>query len=771
MTPPDLIDRTAALISVYGLVQGVGFRPFVYRLANLHKLFGWVRNDGTCVMIHVEGMQDAIQRFLCQLRSHAPADAQIERVQVLKCSPNNYASFSIDQSRQAHLVSTRVPVDLATCEICRDELFDPTNRRYRHAFVNCTACGPRYTIVEAMPYDRVRTIMRQFELCSDCQSEYNDPSDRRYHAQPIACPQCGPRLSAHLADCETRFDEEALSLAIEVLRSGRILALKGLGGFQLLVRADDSAAVRRLRIRKQRPSKPFAVMVASLSMAHQCADISTFEESILVHSSNPIVLLQRSATAPLATDVAPAIGTIGLFLPTTPIHHLLLSELNCPVVATSGNRSGEPLAVDLTEAKNRLELIAECFLDHNRPIRRRVDDSVVRCVSGRPMAIRLARGFVPRPLPCLERWAFEHRLPAVLAVGGQQKVALACWSGQQAVLGPHIGDLNDCSTLAVFESGIRELSELMRCKPEAIVSDLHPDYESTRWAERSGLPMIRVQHHHAHAAAVMAEHDLLSQEVLALIWDGTGFGDDGTLWGGEALRVTLTDYQRVGFLKPIPLPGGEAAITEPARIALALVSEARGFERCLADKPLLDRLGLSQARAKSLLWMIERKINCPISSGLGRLIDGLAALVLPLPRVSYDAEAAVRLESLCEDISAAPYPMPLICTNGMWCADWRPFVNLVLEDLERNIARRVVAVKIHLTIANLAEQLASCVPRLPIVLSGGCFQNRWLTEWVMSRLTAAGRMVYSAEWIPANDGGLSVGQLAIALGHLSCGKN
>lgn len=767
MLPRDAAGRVAVELRVRGVVQGVGFRPFAFRLANKLNLAGWVRNDSHGATVHIEGRAADVLAFHDGLIADIPAPACLEAVEVVPAAPTSATGFRIEPSRAETSIAARVPPDRATCEPCRCEVFDPKNRRFRHPFANCTVCGPRFTIVDALPYDRARTAMNRFALCPACAAEFSDPTDRRFHAQPVACPFCGPVIVTRTAAGDTGVGDAALALAVGVLRSGGILALKGLGGFQLLVRADDPAAVRRLRVLKRRPSKPLAVMVSSVADARRLAQIDDTEQRQLTDPANPIVLLDRLPTAPLANEVSPSIGTVGIVLPTTPLHHLLLGDLDFPVVATSGNASGEPIALDGAEAADQLGAIADGFLDHDRPIRRRADDSVVRIIAGRPMVIRLARGYAPLPLPHLERWAAARNLPCALAVGGQQKVALALWTGTQAVLGPYIGDLDDHRTQAAFQIATEDFTTLYDCRPAVVACDHHPDYATTRWAECSGAEVFRVQHHHAHAVGLMVEHDLLDREVLAFTWDGTGLGDDGTLWGGEVLRVTLTGYTRVASLWPIPLPGGEAAIHEPARIALAIVAAACGVERCLTDRQLLERLGLSESAARTLLRMVDREINCPTSTGMGRLFDGLAALVLPLPRVSYEAEAAVRLESICTDSSVIPYPISTVFRDGIWRGDWRPLVDAVLNDLCDGVAVGVIAARIHAAVALWADDVADRYRGLPVVLAGGCFQNRRLTQSLRTRLEAAGRIVHQPEQIPGNDGGLAVGQLAVTLARLA----
>jgi hydrogenase maturation protein HypF len=620
-----------------------------------------------------------------------------------------------------------------------------------------------------MPYDRPETGMACFALCPDCEREYGSPECRRFHAQPIACDVCGPRVWLRDRDGRTvQHGDEAIRAATVQLRAGRVVALKGLGGFQLLVRADGSDAVKELRRRKGRPTKPLAVMVPDVTAAQRLVRLGAEEQQLLESPENPIVLLDRlpGTETLLAPEVAPRLCWVGLMLPTTPLHDLLLAELDFPGVATSGNLSEEPIETDNDSAAARLTEIADSFLVHDRPIERRVDDSVVRVAAGGPVTIRLARGYAPLPLPALERWLEAGWSPPapVLAVGGQQKSAIALWTGAQAVLSPHIGYLDGPETRAAFTRLTAELTTLYGCRAERIACDLHPDYFSTRWAEGQGRPLVRVQHHHAHAAAVMVEHGLLGEEVLAFTWDGTGYGPDGTIWGGEALRVRLDRYERVASLRAFPLPGGEEAVREPPRVALGMLAVALGEETILADAELLGSLGLRPDQAKLLLRMISRNVSTPWTSSLGRLFDAVAALLLPVGRITYEGEAAAWLESLADCSVGAGYEL-VSDTAGR--ADWSGLVRAVLENRRPGVPAPVIAGRFHQAVADWASSVAARHPGLPVVLGGGCFQNRLLLERTRSGLEAAGRRVYHAGRVPPRDGGLAVGQLAVALASCS----
>jgi len=764
-------DAVVALrLTVRGHVQGTGFRPFVFRLAQQCGVHGRVRNVSAGVAIDVEGSEDAVRRFQDLLGSTAPPAAQVDGVGVEAVAPQHHHTFTIDASDLAGQPQMRVPRDLALCAACRAEIVDPSDRRHRYPFTNCTACGPRYSIVDAMPYDRRATAMHGFRMCGRCVDEYRRVEDRRFHAQPIACADCGPQVALwDRAGRPSAVRDAAGRDAVELLRGGHIVALKGLGGFQLLARADRRATIDRLRQRKQRPCKPLAVMVSGIDAVRRLADIGAAEAVLLSASANPIVLVARGALRgpgrALADGVAPRAPALGVLLPTTPLHHLLLAEVGAPLVATSGNRSEEPIVIDEREVVQCLGGIADAFLVHDRPIRRRVDDSVVGVIAAQPVPFRLARGYAPLPLPPLERLATD-RCPPLIAVGGDLKTAVAVWSGSQALLGQHIGDLEGPSGRAALAATVDDLTRLYACTPAAIACDQHPDYVSAAWAERQGGRVVRVQHHHAHAAAAMVEHDLLDRETLALTWDGTGYGPDGTIWGGECLRTRLTGYERVASFLPFPLPGGAAAIRRPNRIAFALLHTLLGEEAALRADATLNRLGLSQREARWLSAMIRARIHTPWTSSVGRLFDAVAALVLRIREVSYEGEAAVALETCADARVDAPYPVTLTEIGGLRCVDWRPMLTALLDDVARDADAGVLAARFHRTLAAGAAAVAALRPDLPLVLTGGCFRNRVLTEGVLAALHSTRRHVYHHTLIPPGDGGLAVGQLAVAAATL-----
>jgi hydrogenase maturation protein HypF len=734
LAPQPVLERRR--LRVAGLVQGVGFRPFVHRLAERHRLGGFVLNDGSGVVIEIEGEARALNAFTESLRAEAPALAAVESVTAGLVLPRGDREFTIAASDSGP-GAARIPADTAICDDCVRELFDPSDRRYRYPFLNCTQCGPRFTIVRTVPYDRPNTTMAGFALCPDCRREYEDPRDRRFHAEPIACPACGPRLSMRL--------EEAVAL----LREGGILAVKGLGGWHLACDASSEQAVGRLRERKQRDEKPFAVMAGDLWVPGGCpwaprrvprradpqelAVIGPAERELLRSRERPIVLLRRRPGAPVAESVAPGTPWLGLMLPYTPLHHLLVADAGRALVMTSGNRSDEPIAVEDEEARDRLDGIADAFLGHNRPIHRRCEDSVVR--SGFP--VRRSRGHAPNPLP----------LPApapgpLVAAGAELKSTFCVARGAEAFLSPHLGDLDSEPAYRAFRADLALYLEMLAVEPELVACDMHPEYLATKWARAQDAELIEIQHHHAHAAACLAEHGEAGP-ALALVFDGTGYGTDGTLWGGELLRCDLREFERVAHLEPVPLPGGEAAIREPWRMAamyLQLLGRPVPYER----------------------WKVVReslKANAPLTSGMGRLIDAVAALLGVRERVSYEGQAAIELELLAGDTEAEPYGCE-VAAGRIAGAD---LVRAVHDDLEAGRPRDQVAAAFHEGVAAAAAAAcqAATEPRT-VVLSGGSFQNLRLLGSVRRRLEQLGFRVLSHRLVSPNDGGISYGQAAIA---------
>ncbi len=723
---PDLLARRGVLrnagavpsserrrVRVRGVVQGVGFRPFVYGLANRHRLSGFVRNDGGGVLIEAEGEPRALDAFVAALRAEAPRLAQVEAVSVSVIEATGRPGFAIAASRAA-VERALVPPDIATCDDCLRELFDPLDRRYRHPFVNCTGCGPRFTIVRAVPYDRANTTMAGFPMCAECRAEYEDPADRRFHAEATCCPACGPQLSMPLSE------------AVSLLRQGAVLAVKGIGGYHLACLAGDESAVARLRARKQREEKPFAVLSAAPESIASC---SAEELALLRSPAAPIVLLRRLPGAAIAPSVVPVGPWLGVMLPYSPLHHLLCADLGEALVLTSGNRSDEPIAFDDGDARRRLGGIADAVLAHDRPIRRRCEDSVVR--AGLP--VRRSRGYAPAALP-LPLAAVRP----VVAAGAELKATFCVARGNEAFLSAHLGDLDSEPAYRAFRSDLELVLAMLAVRPEVIAHDLHPEYLSTKWALEQEAELVGVQHHHAHAAACLAEHGE-EGPALALVFDGTGYGTDGTLWGGELLRCDLAGFERLAHLEPVPLPGGEAAIREPWRLA-ALHLELAGlpvpWERW------------SQVR-ESL------KLDPPLSSGMGRLFDAVAAVLGVRDTVSYEGQAAIELEHLAGEVAAAPYEWRFGATTEL--------VTQCYLELAAGRPRAEVAAAFHETVA--AGAAAACVEAGEagtVVLSGGTFQNLRLLGSTRRRLQAHGFRVLTHRLVPPNDGGISYGQAAVA---------
>jgi hydrogenase maturation protein HypF len=783
--------RVGCSIVVRGVVQGVGFRPFVWRLANELELTGIVRNTGGQVEIEVEGCQGAVEEFASRIRSEAPPRARVEEVELRRSdrSTGIGSGFSIEESQASTSAERLFPPDIATCDDCLREVFDPADRRYRYPFTNCTNCGPRATIIDELPYDRARTSMRDFRLCAACEAEYRDPANRRFHAEPIACPDCGPQLwhrrPGDPAPTATR--EDALRTAVADLRAGRIVAVKGLGGYHLACDATDPAAVARLRDRKRRWAKPFAVMVRDLEAARTQAEMSAEEEALLTSPARPIVLVERrrDAVPSLADGVVGAESDdparaaalnrrVGLFLPYTPLHHLLLAAVERPIVLTSGNLADEPLATDDGEAMERLAGIADSFLGHDREIRARYDDSVTRVVDGRESLIRRSRGYAPEPL------ALPIATPEpLLAVGAELKHTFALARGGRAHVAPHTGDLEELLTHRAFETNLAHLRRLLDIEPAYVVHDLHPAYLSTQFAVRS-FPESRrigVQHHHAHVASAAAEAGLTG-EFIGVAFDGLGMGEDGTFWGGEVLVATLASYRRVARFGRAPMPGGALAVKKPYRMALGYLLSAEAFE---ADggtagwltpelaATFLDRL--DRREVEIVRVQLARGLNAPVASSAGRLFDAAASLLGIRDVAEFEAQAAIELELIAAQGSHEPLPYEIVGHDGLLVYDPRPTLRALIEARASGIAAETLAARFQETIATVTRQLCGDVREATglrqVALSGGVFQNQWLATTLVRRLTRDGFEVHTNERVPANDGGISYGQAAVAAARLA----
>jgi len=748
-------------VVVRGAVQGVGFRPFIYTLARSHGLTGWVTNTPNGVIIEAEGHPADVRFFVTRLESDKPSPAIVQSLESSFLDPVGYTDFSIVESLAEGPPTTVIMPDMATCGECIDELRDPANRRYRYPFINCTHCGPRYSIILDIPYDRPNTTMRDFAMCPSCCAEYENPLDRRFHAQPIACPVCGPQLA--LWDRSGKViaaRDTALLMAAKRIMAGEIVAVKGLGGFQLMVDATSEEAVQRLRARKKRDEKPFAVMYPSIEVAERDCILDDLEQRLLRSAQSPIVLARKQLACSLAPSVAPGNPDVGVMVPYSPVHHLLLDAVGIPVVATSGNLSEEPICIDNQEALTLLSDIADVFLVHDRPIARHVDDSVVRIVADREMVIRRARGYAPLPLDLCESTA------PILAVGAHQKSTLAFAVNKQTVVSQHIGDLDSLSTWNVFNRVLDDLSRMYEFEPAAVACDLHPDYSSTKYAAATGKRVIAIQHHHAHALACMVDNHL-SGDVLAATWDGTGYGTDGTIWGGEFLGVHDSGFERIASLLTFRLPGGEAAVHEPRRTALGLLYEFIGEEAF--DRTDLAPVGsFSQLELKNVKVMLRRGINTPVTSSMGRLFDGVAAILGVRQIVRHEGQAAAELEYLARQCECdAAYAMPVVCVRGRMAVDWRPMLATIIQEQTRGVSVELIARRFHNALAGSIVTIAELAGIERVVLTGGCFQNRLLTERSIQRLRADGFAPYWHQRIPPNDGGISVGQLAGAAAVLA----
>jgi len=742
-------------VSIRGAVQGVGFRPFVYRLATGMGLPGWVVNSSAGVTVEVEGAPSRLEEFRTRLVEECPPRAVVQGVEASVLDPVGMAGFEIRESTGGEKTALLLP-DIATCPDCLRELFDPADRRFRYPFTNCTNCGPRFTILRGLPYDRPLTTMAGFRMCGACQGEYDNPLDRRFHAQPNACPACGPRLELWTPGRGVLArEEEALARAVAAIRDGAIVAVKGLGGFHLMADAGNDEALQRLRAAKEREEKPFALMVPDRASAAALCRLGDAEARLLVSPEAPIVLLEKLDDRGVSPSVAPGNPCLGVMLPYTPLHHLLLSDLGAPVVATSGNRADEPICTDEREALVRLRGLADLFLVHDRPIARHADDSVLRVVLGRELMIRRARGFAPMPIEV--RGCGQP----VLAVGAQLKNAIALSVGGQAFVSQHVGDLETPEALAAFEEVTEALQNIYDARPAIVACDAHPDYASTGYARRLGAKLAPVQHHVAHVFGCMAENQL-SPPALGVAWDGTGYGLDGTVWGGEFFSVAADCVRRVATFRPFGLPGGDHAIREPRRTAAAVLFAVHGAE-AFEQEDLAPIRDLSAVERRALCRMLERGVNTPATSSVGRLFDAVAALVGLRQRVRYEGQAAMELEFAIDGRDAGGhYPFEWSDTGppGPALLDWRPMMTALVADVRGGVPVGAIAARFHRTLAEMIVCIAARQGVASVVLSGGCFQNRLLTELAVSRLREEGFRPYWHQRIPPNDGGIALGQIA-----------
>jgi hydrogenase maturation protein HypF len=762
-------------LEVNGIVQGVGFRPFVYKLANSLALTGMVTNTTDGVRIEVEGAADALELFVSRLVSDAPALAVIETVRKEKLEPAGYGEFSIQASVSGESLNTLISPDLSTCADCREELFDPADRRYRYPFINCTNCGPRFTIVCGVPYDRHNTTMADFAMCPVCGAQYGDPADRRYHAQPLCCCDCGPELTltdakgAEAAGRNAAAGRDPAGMAAELLAAGKILAVKGLGGYHLVCSALDREAVAELRRRKYRDEKPFALMARDLETAGKYCEINESERRLLQSAASPIVLLPKKADAELPEQLAPGNSSLGIMLPYTPVHLLLFFKERekpscCPeiLVMTSGNKSDEPICYKDSDAYERLGGIADYFLTNNRPIRTRTDDSVVRSFRDGVYPIRRSRGYAPAPV-LADRVILPANPPSVLAVGGELKNTFCLTKGNRFFISPHIGDLENVETLQSFEDGIRHYKELFDIAPAVVAHDLHPGYLSTQYAQTlDNMVKVPVQHHHAHIAACMAENNL-SGEVIGVAFDGTGYGEDGAIWGGEFFTGDCGHFGRAAHLEYFRLPGSEAAVREPWRAAAACLYQAGYDLTCLK--------GVEEEKRLFLKGMLEKSFNSPLTSSMGRLFDAVAALAGIRLVNRFEGQAAIELEHAAAGKTGASYRYSLQKKEGLYTIGFREMIGEIMDDVSAGTAQSAISGRFHGTVACMVEEVCCRIRKEKgpdrVVLSGGVFQNMLLLATCMNKLEMQGFKVYIHRKVPANDGGISLGQAVIAMARCS----
>jgi hydrogenase maturation protein HypF len=769
-------------LKITGAVQGVGFRPFIYRIATSLGLAGWICNSEQGVCIEVEGALDRIVIFQRRLNTENPPQSKIHNIESTWLTPLGDQEFIIrtseaDLDRERYHPKSAIALpDLATCDDCRNEIFNADDRRYRYPFTNCTNCGPRYSIIETIPYDRCRTTMRDFQMCGECQAEYADPYSRRFHAQPNACPSCGPQLELWDRDGQVLAQgDRALRTAAARITQGEILAVKGLGGFHLMVDARSSDGVQRLRQLKQRPHQPFALMYPSLAQIQSDCVVSELAANLLQSAAAPIVLLPKKSQSIIpCADVAPGNPNLGVMLPYSPLHHLLMAALQFPIVATSGNLASEPICINEREALERLGQIADLFLVHDRSILRPVDDSVLRVmVIGdspyRPLILRRARGYAPLPIfgGSGESW-IETAPHRILALGGHLKNTIALGFDHQIILSQHIGDLKTVAAFENFQRVISSLSNIYEFQPTAIACDAHPDYRSSQFAQQLGqqlaIPVIPIQHHYAHVLACMADNQIAAP-VLGVAWDGTGYGLDGTIWGGEFLLVTAESWERVAHLRPFPLPGGEQAIKQPRRAAVGLLWEIFS-EQLHARSDLKTIQAFSPQEFKAIEVMLSKQLNTPLTSSVGRLFDVVASLLDLHQQTSFEGQAAMALESMISDQSDIDEyyefdPLAKII-------DWSPPIQGILQDLEQQLPHSQIVAKFHNTLVEIIVAVAQQIGVRKIALTGGCFQNKYLTERSIQRLRQEGFDPFWHQYIPPNDGGLAVGQAIAALFHDFC---
>ncbi len=749
-------------IIIRGAVQGVGFRPFVYRLADEMKLSGWVINSSQGVFIEAESDKETLEKFIFRVRDEKPPRSYIQSMEFSYLDPVGYKSFEIRKSKDEGDKTVLVLPDIAVCDDCLNDIFDSENRRYLYPFTNCTNCGPRYSIIEELPYDRHNTTMSEFEMCDECKEEYENPKNRRFHAQPNACPKCGPHVE--LLDAKGDFmssENDALIDVIDLIKKGKIAAVKGIGGFHLICDARNEESVKQLRKRKNREEKPFALMFPNLDSVSEYCEVTVLEKRLLLSPESPIVLLKKKNIDKTFSSCAPDNPFLGVMLPYSPLHHIILKGLNFPIVATSGNLSEEPICIDEKETVKRLSGIADIFLIHNRPIARHIDDSITRIISGREMIVRRARGYAPLPM------RIENGKETIIAVGAHLKNTVALNIGKNVFLSQHIGDLESAESYKAFRNVISDLTDIYDVKPKTIVSDKHPDYISTQFAEGCGLDVYRAQHHYAHILSCMAENEI-EGNVLGVSWDGTGYGTDGTIWGGEFLLIEKKSFRRIGHLRTFRLPGGEKAIREIWRTGAGLLYEIYGNKIFDELKSKLKKI-VSPKKLDVLKTMLDKKINSPVTSSAGRLFDAVASIIGLDNYASYEGKAAMMLEFSIKNVkNKDSYPFDIIKEKVndkeyKYIANWEPMIKEIIKDVKKGKeSTGNISAKFHNSLAGIIVSIAKRAGEKKVVLSGGCFQNKYLIEKTINLLQKKGFQIYWHQRVPTNDGGISLGQIKYA---------
>ncbi len=741
------------IIIIRGVVQGVGFRPFIFRLAKELDIKGWIINSSQGVFIDAESDRKTLESFINKIDTDRPKNSYIQSFEHTWRDAEGFETFEIRESKESGSKTALVLPDISTCNDCLEEIFDPQNKRYLYPFTNCTNCGPRYSIIADLPYDRCNTTMGEFEMCPECRAEYTDPLNRRFHAEPTACPNCGPQVTLTGSDSIVLYEKhEAILNAVKALKDGKILALKGIGGYQLLCDASNTEAVKTLRKRKRRSEKPFALMFPNAEMVIAECEVSESELRLLSSVEAPIVLLKKrkNIQSAISNECASGNPYLGIMLPYSPLHHIFMKEIGLPIVATSGNISEEPICINEEEAFEKLADIADFFLIHNRKILRHVDDSITRVVAGNEVMLRRARGYAPLPV------ILKSIKGVTLAAGPHLKNTISINKANNVFISQHIGDLENIESINAFKRVINDIRSFYELTPERVICDMHPDYISTKYAETLDIPVHKVQHHYAHVLSCMAENDLDGCDLLGVSWDGTGYGSDGTIWGGEFIVPQGIDFKRAGYFKPFRLPGGEQAIHDVWKIGFSLLYSVYGekvFE--LDNIPFLKRND-----ALLVKKLLEKNINSPVTTSAGRLFDGISAIIGIRDTVNYEAHAAMELEFAADDFKTNEYfSFSIEELNCSFIFNWEDMIKGIVADLSKNVPQAKLAAKFHNTLAEAIVQIAQRLKYSKVLLTGGCFLNKYLFEKSINRLTEEGFRVYTQQRVPPGDGGISLGQM------------